>query len=143
MTTRKISKLARIPALLALALGLALSASGCIIDDSGGSGPSCYPDLQLSYVVLDNATGNAISCAYAGADTVRVTVNGRAVDFVCDAGPSPRTIVIPLDQPGDVDVYVELFGNGQSLSHVNMGMSIFVDCYGYAILDPAELPVVL
>jgi len=144
MTKSKTWKLARIPALLAVALGLALSASGCIIDDTGGPGPGCFPDLTLSYVVLDNATGNAISCAAAGADTVRVTANGQALDYVCDAGASPRTLVVQFDQAGYVDVYVELYGNGKLLSHVNGPMTgLYVGCSGYVIPDPAELPVVL
>jgi hypothetical protein len=143
MTTSRISKLAKTPALLVVALALAVSASGCIIDDSGGTGPGCYPDLTLSYVIIDNATGTAISCAAAGADTVRVTVNGYPLDYDCTTGAGVQTLLIPLDYPGDVGVYVELFGNGQSLSHVNQGMTIYVGCNGYVIPDPAELPVVL
>lgn len=143
MTTSRIRKSAQTPALLAVALGLAVSASGCIIDDSGGTGPGCYPELTLSYVVLDNATNNAISCATAGADTVRISVNGYPVDYTCNTGAGAQTVVIPLDYPGDVNVYVELFGNGQSLSHVNQGMTVYVGCNGYVIPQAAELPVVL
>jgi hypothetical protein len=142
MITSRIRKIAQTPALLAVALGLALSASGCVIDDSGGTGPGCYPDLSLSYVILDNASQTPISCATAHADTVRITVNGAAIDYYCDTGAGVQPVTIPLDQPGTVDVYVELYGGGRLLSSVPT-MRIQVGCNGYQIPDPAELPVVL
>lgn len=148
MTTSRIRKIAQTPAvrpallpgLLAVALGLALSASGCIIDDSGGPGPGCFPDLTLSYLISDNATGAQISCATAGADTVRVTVNGTPIDYGCTTGPGQQPVTIQLDQPGTVDVYVELYGGGQLLSSVPT-MTVQVGCGGYQIGAPAELPV--
>jgi hypothetical protein len=141
--TKRMGRLTKTPVLLALVLGLALSASGCIISDSGGSGPGCYPDLTVSYVILDNRTGGAISCAQAGADTVRITVNGAPVDYVCNTGPTVQTVTIPLDSPGDVSVFVELFGYGQRLSSVDSAMYLYVGCSGFEINQPAQLPVVL
>jgi hypothetical protein len=140
MTTSRIRKFAQTPALLAVALGLALSASGCIIDDSGGPGAGCYPDLSLSYVITDYATGSTISCATAGADTVRFVVNGSAVDKDCNTGAVVQPVTIPLNQTGTVDVYVELYGAGQLLSSVPT-MTVQVGCGGYQIGSPAELPV--
>jgi hypothetical protein len=144
MTTSRIRKIAQTPAvfraLLAVALGLALSASGCIIDDSGGPGPGCFPDLTLSYVISDNATGTQISCATAGADTVRVTINGTPIDYPCNTGAGQQALTIQLDQPGTVDVFVELYGSSQLLSSVPT-MTVQVGCGGYQIGTPAELPV--
>jgi len=145
MTTNRTRTITKTPLLaaLALAFGLAVSASGCIISDTGDTGPGCYPDLVVSYVVLDNSTQSAISCAQAEADTVRITVNDTPIDYQCNTGPTVQTVTIPLDVPGSVTVFVELLGYGQRLSSVNQAMSVYVGCGGYEILTPAELPVVL
>ena len=68
-TTRKIGSLG----ILTVAMGLAVAASGCIIEDS--SNPStgvCYPDLfvnwQVTHVV--NNVDTPIACDVAGAASV-------------------------------------------------------------------------
>src|SRR3954468_3464219 len=128
--TRPITKTALLVA-LALAFGLGVAASGCIISDNDDTGPGCFPDLVVSYVILNNATNAAISCAQAGADTVRITVNGTPNDYVCNTGAAVQTVTIPLDSTGSVTVFVELFGYGQSLSSVNYPLTVNVGCSGY------------
>jgi len=145
MTTNKTRTVTKTPLLaaLALAFGLAVSASGCIISDTGDTGPNCFPEIVVSYVILDNSTNNPISCAQAGADTVRITVNDKPVNYQCNTGAAVQTVSIPLDSTGSVTVYVELFGYGQRLSSVNYPLAVNVGCGGYELPYPAELPVVL
>jgi hypothetical protein len=145
MTTNRTRTITKTPLLVALALafGLAVSASGCIISDTGDTGPTCSPDLVVSYVILNSATNTPISCAAAGADTVRITVNNFPKDFVCNTGPAVQTVIIPLDSTGSATVYVELFGYGRRLSSVNYPVDVPVGCSGYELPYAAELPVVL
>ena len=145
MTTNRTRTVTKTPLLVALALavGLTVSASGCIISDGGDTGPGCFPSLTVSYVILDNSSQAAISCAQAGADTVRITVNDFPTDYVCNTGAVVQTVTIPLDSTGAVTVFVELFGYGRRLSSVNYPLSVNVGCAGYELPYPAELPVVL
>ena len=145
MTTNRTRTITKTPLLaaLALAFGLAVSASGCIISDTGDTGPGCLsrPLRQLRDPRQQHPRRDQLRAA--GADTVRITVNDTPIDYQCNTGPTVQTVTIPLDVPGSVTVFVELFGYGQRLSSVNQAMSVYVGCAGYEILTPAELPVVL
>src|SRR5262252_3365980 len=112
-----------VPLLVAAMAGLALSASGCVIDASTGTacGPTpagCYPDLSIYWEVRSNLTaGNPpIACdAAGGADTVVALIDGGCLgsslvefDGACPAGTSSGYFVAALPNQGTYNVSLEL-----------------------------------
>lgn len=104
--------------LLAGAVAVAVTTSGCIVDDSGynsGYG-SCLPDLLVDWQI-QNSTGAPVTCAGAGAATVTATVNGSEFPQTCLATESFGSIDVPLAGVGSYDVIVSLFAaSGTSLA---------------------------
>jgi hypothetical protein len=108
----------RAPLLLLAASGLALSASGCIIDssnppiDTDGDGTSdaydacptvpgpianngcptgtCTPDLTISWQIFRNNTSQLLTCSQAGgADTVTAQIDGGSFGSNLTSFPAP------------------------------------------------------
>src|SRR5262245_40539331 len=114
--TRGIRQSLRAPVLFAAAAGLALSASGCIIDSSSGG---CSPDLTIPWRIISNLDGAEISCAEATADTVTAWIDGGGIGAtpapfsqVCGAINSQGSIVALLPTSGSYGVSVELTSGG-------------------------------
>ena len=135
----------RAPMLLAAAAGLALSASGCIIDSSNDG---CSPDLTISWLLTSNIDGFAITCAEAGnADTVTAWIDGGGLGTNLTAYPSPcpansdsGSFVALLPTTGTYDITVELTAGGTLLSETPI-LTKVVDCSGLSATPPAELLV--
>src|SRR5262245_24646380 len=85
---------------LALAIGLAVSASGCIIESS--SGGSCLPDLLVPWSVVQETAGGdvLITCAQAGATSVEVDVNGNTFSQTCPPTATSGQLSIRLGGAG-------------------------------------------
>jgi hypothetical protein len=118
--------------------GLAVGASGCIVEDTGyGPGSACYPDLYVNWEVSQvvNGADQPITCATAGAVSVAGQVGDKRDQVDCPAGSSTGApLYFPLDQTDTYTVNVQLLdasGNPISQTGVNMpAPSIYVDCSG-------------
>jgi hypothetical protein len=118
------------PLLLIAAAGLAISASGCIIDGSS----SCSPDLFVNWDIRANATNASLTCDQVPADTVSVSVSGASINpfvqnIACPVGVSAGTIPIALPVTDTYFVQVTLLSGGNVLSQTSNN-AIFVDCGG-------------
>jgi hypothetical protein len=87
----------RAPLMLAAFLGLAASASGCIIESDPGP---CLPNIYIPWSLERSATGAPVTCASAGAYTVEGFVNSQAYVDDCLAGQTLGTLTIPAAGPG-------------------------------------------
>jgi hypothetical protein len=99
----------RAPLLLAAFLGLATSASGCIIESDGGG--ACLPDIFIPWSLEDATTGALVTCATAGAYTVEAFVNTQAYEVPCAAAQTLGTMTIPAAGPGNYTIVVSLLDN--------------------------------
>ncbi len=141
--THRIHRSLRAPLLFAAAAGLALSASGCIIDNGG-----CSPDLTIPWRIVSNLDGRVLTCAQATADTVTAFIDGPGVALtafsqVCGASSSQGTIIAQLPMIGDYNVSVSLTSGGPSGASLSeTGVVPFpVDCSGLSSTDPVDLLV--
>jgi hypothetical protein len=119
-TTSRIRNFARSSlrvVLLAGAAALAVTTSGCIVDDSGpGYGGGCAIDLFVDWQI-QNSAGAPVTCAGAGAATVVVTVDGTVFQQACPPNLSMGSYDAPLQGPGTYNITVGLFdANGNSLA---------------------------
>jgi hypothetical protein len=96
----------RAPLLLAACLGLATSASGCIIDSNDG-GP-CLPSIFVPWALVRAGTDVPVTCATAGAFTVEAFVNTQPYVVDCLAGQTFGTMEIPVAGPGNYTIVVSL-----------------------------------
>ena len=134
----------RAPVLLAAAAGIALSASGCIIDSSSNNG--CSPDLTISWLITSNLDGAALTCYEAGnATSVVATIDGGGLgtnltDFAspCPANADSGSFVALLPTTGTYDIAVELRSGATVLSTTPV-LTKVVDCSGLSATPPAEL----
>jgi len=134
----------RAPVLLAAAAGIALSASGCIIDSSSNNG--CSPDLTISWLITSNLDLAALTCAEAGnADTVTAWIDGgglgtnlTAYRSACPANLDSGSFVALLPTTGTYDITVELTAGSTVLSETPI-LTKVVDCSGLSATPPAEL----
>jgi hypothetical protein len=153
--TRGIRSL-HVPVLFAAMVGLAVSASGCIIDAS--SGPSCganpagcYPDLTIFWEIrsMTLPANPAISCDQAGgADTVVALIDGgclgsNLVSFTsaCPVGVTGGSFVAPLPNAATYNVSLELHSGGAGgpvLSATDV-VPFGVDCTGASATPTAPL----
>jgi len=133
--------------LFAAVAGLAVSASGCIIDGSSNNG--CSPDLTVSWRIVSNLDNQVITCAEAGgADTVTAMIDGNGLaltpfDAVCPGNQSQGSFIVPLDLTGTYNVSLELHsggGNGTLLSETPVLVQ-GVDCSGLSATPRADLLV--
>jgi hypothetical protein len=88
-------------------LGLGAGASGCVVQ-SGNS--ACTADLTMSWNVDEQGAG--VTCDQAGADTVRVILDGVAVSFPCSSYGATLTGI----DPGTHTAQLQLVGGGTVLS---------------------------
>ena len=109
ITSGKTRRFAKSPLLLAAALGLLATTSGCIIDGSDNNGGgTCLPDLYVNWQVVD-AFDTPITCAAAGAGWVQAMVNGVTNQVVCPPQSSTgNPVLIQLQQTGTFGVNVRL-----------------------------------
>jgi hypothetical protein len=138
----------RAPVLLAAAAGIALSASGCIIDSSSNGG--CSPDLTISWRILGDLTNppTAITCAEAGgADTVIAVIDGGGLpgplptEFTspCPSNSISGSFVAELPTTGVYNISVELW-SATILSETPL-LTKTVDCSGLSATPIADLHV--
>lgn len=135
----------RTPMLLAAVAGLALTASGCIIDGSSNN-TGCSPDLTVSWRIVSNLDGLVITCAEAGnADTVTAWFDGAVYgttltpfDVACPANASSGTFVVPLPASGTYNVSLELTSGATLLSETPVLVQP-VDCSGLSATPRADL----
>jgi hypothetical protein len=96
ITSGKTRRFAKSPLLLAAALGLLATTSGCIIDGSDNNGGgTCVPDLYVYWSLVD-AFDTPVTCAAAQAGWVRGTVGGINDEVPC---PSTSSVGDPLYFP--------------------------------------------
>jgi len=112
--------------LLFAVAGLALSASGCIIDSSSSS---CSPDLYVNWRIVESGTNAVLTCDQVPADTIEVNVSGVVKDVACPTGVSQGSIPFFLPVTDTYYVQVTLLGGGNVLSQTGNN-PIFVDCSG-------------
>ena len=94
----------RAPLMLAAVLGLATSASGCIID----SDDPCLPSIFVPWALVQAGTDIPVTCATAGAVTVEAFVNTRAYVVDCLPAQTFGTMEIPAAGPGTYNIVVSL-----------------------------------
>jgi len=131
--------------MLAAAAGLALSASGCIIDSSNDG---CSPDLTISWLITSNLDQAALTCYEAGnATTVVARIDGGGLgtnltDYPspCPANSDSGSFVALLPTTGTYDITVELTAGSVLLSETPV-LTKVVDCSGLSATPPAELLV--
>jgi hypothetical protein len=97
----------RAPLLLAAFLGLATSASGCIIESDSGPGP-CLPNIYIPWALVRAGTDQPVTCATAGAYYIEAFVTDRAYEDPCLAGQTVGTMTIPAAGPGSYNIVVSL-----------------------------------
>jgi hypothetical protein len=130
------------PALFVAAVGLALSASGCVIDPGPGYDVSCQSDLFVQWQI-QNESGAAVTCAGAGAATVTINIDGAPYPQKCTPDLSEGGQDIPLQQNNaSYDVTVSLYDAGRNPLAVPQEITINVGgCGSYSTPSPALLVV--
>lgn len=147
-----------VPVLVAAMAGLALSASGCVIDAStptscGSTPVGCYPDLTIFWEVRSNLTAQQplITCdAAGGANTVVALIDGGCLgstlvefDGPCPVGASSGSFIAALPNPGTYNVSLELHSGGPGgprLSSTDV-VPFGVDCTGGSVTPTAPMLV--
>jgi len=128
--TRGTLKSLRGPVLLAAMAGLAVSASGCVIDSST-SPPACSPDLFINWRIVENVSNAILTCDQVPASTIEVNVSGSVTDFACPGGASQGQIPITnLSVTGTYTVMVTLLDSGGNVLSSTGNNPIAVDCSG-------------
>lgn len=135
----------RAPMLLAAAAGLALSASGCIIDSSNDG---CSPDLTISWRLVSAVDGAILSCYEAGnADTVTAWIDGGGLgatpapfDSPCPASSTQGSFTAFLPATGTYNVSLELTAGTLLLSETPVLVQP-VDCSGLSSTPRADMSV--
>jgi hypothetical protein len=103
--------------LLAAVAGLAVSASGCVID--GGGANQCQPFLTVPWAIVDNATNAPITCSTAGATSVEIDVNGIPYTQSCLPNETADQIDILLGGSGQYTVDAFLLSGNTTLSEAH------------------------
>jgi hypothetical protein len=91
--------------MMAAFLGLATSASGCIIESDPGP---CLPSIFIPWALVAAGTNQPVTCAQAGAVTVEAFVNTQAFTVPCNAGQTLGTMDVPAAGPGNYTIVVSL-----------------------------------
>jgi hypothetical protein len=116
-TAAKKRRLPLAPALLLAAVaGLAVSASGCVIDDGSNH---CAPFLTVPWSIVDNTTNAPITCSMAGATSVEIDVNGQAYTQNCTPNQTGGQIDILLSGSGGYTVDAFLLNGSTTLSEAH------------------------
>jgi hypothetical protein len=135
----------RAPMVLLAGFGLAVTASGCIIDNSNPP-DICLPDLTINWRIVSNVDNAVLTCAQAGnADTVTAQIDGGAYGSVltpwtgaCPANASSGSFIAQLPASGTYNVSLELTSGGSLLSETNVLVQP-VDCSGNTNTPRADL----
>ena len=131
------------PVLLAAAVGLALTSSGCVVDTGPGYGygSDCQSILEVDWQI-QNQSGGFVTCDGAGAATVVITIDGVNYPQMCKPGFSYGYQDIPLQSNyASYNVTVNLDDPvGTSLAQVSTTVNITY-CGTYYTPGPAPLVV--
>src|SRR5450432_2097400 len=89
MMTKSFRTLTLGSVLCALAVGLALAASGCVVDPGPGNGygSGCQSDIYVDWQI-QNVAGGFVTCDAAGAATVVIDIDGMKYPQSCGSGQS-------------------------------------------------------
>lgn len=130
-------------ALCAVAVGLALTTSGCIVGtDSGYYGTSCQSALYIPWQI-QNPAGGAVTCGAAGAATVVIDINGSKYPQNCTSSLSYGSddLVLPSNN-ANYNVTVNLYdADGNPLAVPQMVTVGIGGCGSYTTPGPALLVV--
>jgi hypothetical protein len=127
--------------LLAAAVGLALTSSGCVVGGGTDYGSGCQSDLWVDWQI-QNSSGGFVTCDAAGGATVVITIDGVPYPQVCPAGFSYGKQDIPLQSnyaSYNVTVNLEDSG-GNSLAEQSTTVNVSY-CGTYYTQGPAPLVV--
>jgi hypothetical protein len=102
--------------LLAAVAGLAVSASGCLMNDGVNH---CQPFLTVPWAIVDNTTNAPLTCAQAGATSVEIDVNGVPYTQTCLPNETQDQIDILLNGSGQYTVDAFLLNGNTSLSEAH------------------------
>ena len=140
-TTHRLRPFVLGPVLLAAAVGLALTSSGCVVDTGPGYGSDCQSILEVDWQI-QNPSGGLVTCDAAGAATVVTTIDGVNYPQMCKAGFSYGYQDIPLQSNyASYNVTVNLEDSvGTSLAQVSTTVSVSY-CSMYYTPGPAPLVV--
>jgi hypothetical protein len=140
-TTHRLRPFVLGPVLLAAAVGLALTSSGCVVDTSSDYGSGCQSILEVDWQI-QNPAGGFVTCDAAGAATVVITIDGVDYPQMCQAGFSYGYKDIPLQSNyASYNVTVNLEDSGGiSLAQVSTTIDITY-CSTYYTPGPAPLVV--
>ena len=138
----------RAPVLFAAVAGLALSASGCIIDSSDNNNTVCSPDLTIPWSLRSNIDSAILTCLEAGnADTITAWIDGGGLgsvltrfDTACPAASTSGSFIALLPTSGTYNVSVELWSGATLLSETPVLVQN-VDCSGLSRTPNAEFLV--
>jgi hypothetical protein len=134
-TTHRLRPFVLGPVLLAAAVGLALTSSGCVVD-----GSDCQSDLFVDWQI-QNSTGGPVTCDAAGAATVLITIDGAPYPQMCVPGYSYGSQYIPLQSNhASYNVTVNLYdANGNALVPQQTSTVSVAGCGSYETAGPAPL----
>jgi hypothetical protein len=140
-TTHRVRPFVLGPVLLAAAVGLALTSSGCVVDPGRGYGSDCQSILEVDWQI-QNPSGGLVTCDAAGAATVVTTIDGVNYPQMCKAGFSYGYQDIPLQSNyASYNVTVNLEDSvGTSLAQVSTTVDVTY-CSTYYTPGPAPLVV--
>jgi len=122
----------------AILAGLALSGSGCIVDEEGPGSGICTPDLYVNWevtAVVKGVSDTPVTCDSVGATLVSGIVGDRSDSVPCPVGVSQSApLYFRLPRTGYYYPDIRLVdGGGNTLSELGAagsGPYIFVDCSG-------------
>jgi hypothetical protein len=144
MMTKSFRTLTLGSVLCTVAVGLALTASGCVVDTgpSNGYGYGCQSDLLVDWQI-ENLKGGFVTCAAAGAATVVIDIDGTPYPQTCDSIQTTGSQDIPLQAnyaTYDVTVTLEDAG-GYPLATPQVTSVSVTSCGTYRTPGPATLVV--
>jgi hypothetical protein len=132
--------------LCAAAVGLALTASGCVVDTGPGNGNGygygCQSDLFVDWQI-ENLKGGFVTCAAAGAATVVIDIDGTPYPQTCESIQTSGSQDIPLQANyATYDVTVSLEdASGYPLATPQVTSVNVTSCGSYRTPGPATLVV--
>jgi hypothetical protein len=94
-TTNRVRPFVLGPILLAAAVGLALTSSGCVVDTGPDYSSGCQSILEVDWQI-QNPSGGLVTCDAAGAATVVIAIDGVNYPQMCKPGFSYGYQDIPL-----------------------------------------------
>ena len=143
MNTNRLPAFVLGPVLFAVAVGLAVTASGCVVDGGPGYGyGGCQPDVFVDWQI-QNPAGGAVTCDAVGAKTVVIDIDGADFPQTCPDGFSYGSQDILLQQVNaSYKITVNLEdGDGLALAVPQTTTVEVTACQSYATPGPAILVV--